>query len=389
MIVVIGGGLAGLRAALTIQEQGQQVHLIEASENIGGRLSSERIAGFTIDRGFQVINPGYREMERLEIRTFFHPIPAGAAANFNGHWRFFGDPRREVRSIAGALPSIASNPMAFLSILKALFLAELEEQESAAAFLQRIGIKGEVYDAIIEPFLRGVFLTSLTRVDAKFARRVLRSLYRQVPGLPDGGVVTVALELRNRLKSIQCGEHVTEISRAGKGFTVKTESSTISARKVIVATDYKSALQFNNHLPAIAHARSFAWYFTTEEPLRMQHQLHVAAMSSGPVVTSIDIASVVPSYSPDGRGLLSVTTLVPSSEREVRNHLEGLYGQPIGGELLAHFDIDNALPILEPGARRSGILADDGLIFAGDYLTEPSQNGALLSGRLAGECALT
>ena len=389
MIVVVGGGLAGLRAALTIQERGQQVHLIEAAEHIGGRLSSERIAGFTVDRGFQVINPGYREFEMLEIRTLFHPIPAGAVAMMNGQWRFFGDPRRELRTVAGALPSIATNPVAFLSILKAIFLAEIAEDENAADFLQRIGIKGDVYDAIIEPFLRGVFLTSLARIDAKFARRVLRSLYRQVPGLPDGGVATVALELRNRLKSIQCGERVREISRTGRGFTVQTESSTISARKVIIATDYHSALHFNNRLPEITYARSFAWYFTTEEPLRMQHQLHVAAANSGPVVTSVDIASVVPSYSPDGRGLLSVTTLEQSSELDVRKHLEDMYSQSITGELLAHFEIKNALPIVGPGARRSGIIDDDGLIFAGDYLTEPSQNGALLSGRLAGERALT
>jgi hypothetical protein len=51
-------------------------------------------------------------------------------------------------------------------------------------------------------------------------------------------------------------------------------------------------------------------------------------------------------------------------------------------------DIENALPIIPPGARRSGFLEEDGLIFAGDYLTEPSQNGALLSGRLAGESAI-
>ena len=57
MILVVGGGLTGLRAALTIQESGQQVHLVEAQPYAGGRLSSQVIDGFTIDRGFQVINP--------------------------------------------------------------------------------------------------------------------------------------------------------------------------------------------------------------------------------------------------------------------------------------------------------------------------------------------
>jgi hypothetical protein len=96
----------------------------------------------------------------------------------------------------------------------------------------------------------------------------------------------------------------------------------------------------------------------------------------------------VPSYSPDGRGLLSVTTLEGSSEAEVRAHLQAIHGERIEGELIARMDIENALPIIPPGARRSGFLEEDGLIFTGDYLTEPSQNGALLSGRLAGESAI-
>lgn len=388
MIVVIGGGLSGLAAALTVQERGQQVHLIEGNENIGGRLATERIDGFTIDRGFQVINPGYREFERLGLRTHIHPIPAGAVAFVDERWHFYGDPRRELRAMGGSLPSIATNPISFLAILRGIFIATIAEGESAADFLQRIGISGEVYEGIIEPFLRGVFLTSLSEVDAKFARRVLRSLYRHVPGLPDGGVATVAIELRNRLKSIQCGTRVTAITRSGKGFSVTTENSTISARRVIVATDYPSAEQFSNRLPRISHARSSAWYFAIEEPLRAQHQLYVSRAHSGPVVTAIDVASVVPSYSPDGRGLLSVTTLAPCSESEVREHLAKMYGEPFTGELIAQFDIANALPILAPGAERTGAINEEGLIFAGDYLTEPSQNGALLSGRLAGEFAL-
>ena len=388
MIVVVGGGLAGLRAALTIQESGQQVALIESQESVGGRISSERIDGFTIDRGFQVINPGYREFESLDIRTHFHSIPAGAVASIAGTWNFYGDPRRELRSITPSLPSIATNFPPFFGLLRAVLISRIEEGEDAARFLQRIGITGEVYESLIEPFLRGVFLASLTDVDARFAQRVLRSLYRQVPGLPDGGVIALAQELRNRLKSIQCGQRVHSIKRNGRGFTVETDDSSISARKVIVATDYRSAKEFSPRLPAINFAHSTAWHFTVEEPISRQHQLHVSSARSGPVVTAIDVASVVPSYSPDGRGLLSVTTLERSSEQEVRRHISEIYGSALQGDLITQFEIKEALPLLAPGAKRTGIIDDAGIIFAGDYLTEPSQNGALLSGRLAGEAAI-
>lgn len=389
MIVVVGGGLAGLRAALTVQASGQQVHLIEAQSEVGGRLSSSVIDGFTIDRGFQVVNPGYSELQSLDIRTLFHPIPAGAVARLGGgQATFFGDPRREARSIPFFIPAVLPFFNQFFALLRSINFAKTEESESAATYLQRVGVTGEVYENLIEPFLRGVFLTALTEVDARFARRVLRSLYRQVPGLPDGGVQALANELRNRVKSLQSGESVFRISRSGRGFTVETEHSTLSARKVIVATDYQSAKNFSPDLPVIQWARSTAWYFSIENPMPRQHQLHVAPLQSGPIVTAIDVAAVVPSYSPDGRGLMSVTTLEPSNEVDVRKHLESLYGERLEGELISTFQIENALPILAPGSRKSGIIDEDGLIFAGDYLTEPSQNGALMSGRLAGERAI-
>lgn len=389
MILVIGGGLAGLSAALAVQESGQQVHLIEANEQVGGRVTTERIDGFTLDRGFQVINPGYREFERLNLRTLIHSIPAGAAAMINGQWRFFGDPRREMRTLGAALPILLKEMGSFSALIQAALLKKVAPGESSSEFLARVGIRGEVYSSLVEPFLRGVFLEDLDVVDGRFAQRVLRSLFRRVPGLPDGGVLSVALELRNRLKSFQSGSRVHEISRAGKGFTVKTDIGTLSARKVIVATDYDAARFFSSRLPEIKQTKSFAWYFTIDAPLKRQHQLHVSKRSSGPVVTAIDVAASVPSYSPDGRGLLSVTTLHPATESEVRRHLVEIYGEPLSGDLIAQWEIKNALPLLQPGDTRTGFLDDEGLIFAGDYLTEPSQNGALLSGRLAGERALS
>ena len=388
MILVIGGGLAGLRAALTIQESGQQVHLIESNQNLGGRIATEVVDGFTIDRGFQVINPGYSEFLRLDIRTNFHAISAGAVATLNGRRIFFGDPRREIRAIAQAFPQILQTPKPFFGLIRGVLVGRVLERESADQFLQRMGITGEIYEYVVEPFLRGVFLTALPEVDGRFAQRVLRSLYREVPGLPDGGVQALIQELGNRVKSTQCGERVLSISRSGRGFTVKTSNATFSARKVIVATDYQNAQEFSHTLPRVTFARSTAWYFTLESNISHQHRLHIAPLGLGPVVTSIDLAAVVPSYSPDGRGLLSVTTLEGSSEAEVRAHLQAIHGDRIEGELIARMDIENALPIIPPGARRSGFLEEDGLIFAGDYLTEPSQNGALLSGRLAGESAI-
>ncbi len=66
-VVVIGGGLAGLSAALTLQEAGREVEIYEGSDRVGGRVASDHIDGFILDRGFQLINANYPELKRLDL----------------------------------------------------------------------------------------------------------------------------------------------------------------------------------------------------------------------------------------------------------------------------------------------------------------------------------
>jgi predicted NAD/FAD-dependent oxidoreductase len=66
-VVVVGAGLAGLSAATRLAEGGLDVHVLESSGSVGGRLASERIDGFAVDRGFQVFNTGYPRAADLDL----------------------------------------------------------------------------------------------------------------------------------------------------------------------------------------------------------------------------------------------------------------------------------------------------------------------------------
>ena len=66
-VIVIGAGLAGLSAALTLQDEGVDVTVLECSDRPGGRVTSDVIDGFICDRGFQLINANYPEIKRLGI----------------------------------------------------------------------------------------------------------------------------------------------------------------------------------------------------------------------------------------------------------------------------------------------------------------------------------
>ena len=58
-VVVVGAGLAGLACATTLLRAGLDVVVVEASDAVGGRVRTDVVDGFRLDRGFQVLNTGY------------------------------------------------------------------------------------------------------------------------------------------------------------------------------------------------------------------------------------------------------------------------------------------------------------------------------------------
>jgi len=64
-IVIIGGGLAGLTCATRLHAAGVEFMLLEASDGVGGRVRTDNVDGFLLDRGFQVLLTAYPEAKRL------------------------------------------------------------------------------------------------------------------------------------------------------------------------------------------------------------------------------------------------------------------------------------------------------------------------------------
>jgi oxygen-dependent protoporphyrinogen oxidase len=64
-VIVVGGGLAGLTAAYTLQKRGFAVEVLEQEATPGGRMRSEAQDGFIVERGAQFIASSYRNMHAL------------------------------------------------------------------------------------------------------------------------------------------------------------------------------------------------------------------------------------------------------------------------------------------------------------------------------------
>lgn len=76
--IVIGGGPAGLVAAIRLAEGGAATTLLEAASNLGGRAASEQRAGFILNQGphaLYVGGPAMRELRAMGIELgWWNPV---------------------------------------------------------------------------------------------------------------------------------------------------------------------------------------------------------------------------------------------------------------------------------------------------------------------------
>jgi squalene-associated FAD-dependent desaturase len=64
-VAIIGGGWAGLAAAVTLAERGIKAHVFEAARHLGGRARRVAVEGIAVDNGQHILIGAYRETLRL------------------------------------------------------------------------------------------------------------------------------------------------------------------------------------------------------------------------------------------------------------------------------------------------------------------------------------
>jgi phytoene dehydrogenase-like protein len=380
MYVVIGAGLAGMAAALTLQKNGVEVTVVESSDRAGGRVATDYIDGFTLDRGFQLINANYSEIKRWnllqEMDFKVAPRTVGVALA-SGNIRL-GDPRSTFLSIFSKKSGSIYAKASFLRYLT----SAPKINESVQDHLLRTGVE-DLYLKVLKPFLSGVFLADPAKVSAVIGREIIGSFINARSGIPAKGVGDLASKMAERIRDLRLNTQVEEIANGG----VETSQGFITAERIILATDLTTAGQLLDAKEVGRLTGSTTWYHSTTQAPTENAEIIVDSENRGPVVNSIVISNLSKAYAPAGQHLISSTTITHSSESEVRRQLAQMWGKSTGDwRFLAKYEINSALPLFQPGyVNTSPVSLIKNIYCAGDYLESPSQNGALLSGRKAAE----
>ena len=363
--------------------------LIEAADRVGGRVATDVVDGFRLDRGFQVLNTSYPQVRRrldlaaLDVRA----LTPGALVRHGGRLRRVGHPLRRPASLPGTLSSGLFGPVelarlgaysARAALWPARRLARAQDISAAAAF-ERAGLGGGVARHFLEPFLAGVLLEDELSTGRHFVDLVWRSFVRGRSVLPTAGIGAVAAHLAAGLPDqvVRLHTRATAVRAGG----VDTDRDRIAARAVIVAADPVTAAGLLGQ-PGPRMRSVTTFYHTCDEPPLAEPTIVLDGDRRGPVVNSVVLTAALPGYAPAGSALISSSALDPATtEPAVRTHLAHMYGRATSTwQLVSRVDVAQALPVFRPGQPLAAPPMVDGVYVAGDHRATPSTQGAMASG---------
>ena len=376
--IIIGAGLAGLTAARYLKTANLNTLIIESHSQLGGRVKSTQIDGFTLDHGFQVINPTYDEIRRLDVLKMldFHSVSAGFY-DISRHKEF------SIRKILKADYGTIFEKFAFLKFLVS--------NPTNSVLNESIKSFPLLYENLLLPFFAGVFLTEPKQVANAINQQVIKSfvtsyLKGKLPGLPSGGVSRFSMELSKSAGPILLNEKVIKIESSLQ--KVKTNNGSYSFKNLIVATDFNQAKRFFPKLPAIKFNPSATYYFSGP---KISNKL-LAVNGRNGLINSGVISNFNPNYAPINRSLISASF---NSEKSIpiknlKSDLANTW-QVSSKELefISVFKITNSLPKFTKNRLVLSNKVSPNIFLAGDYLAAPSQQGAMKSGRLAAAAVLS
>ncbi|GAC1529557.1 MAG: NAD(P)/FAD-dependent oxidoreductase [Acidimicrobiales bacterium] len=403
-MIIVGAGLAGLAAAVHLCAAGREVSVLEGSDGVGGRVRTDRIDGFRLDRGFQVHNTAYPEAVRmLDHDTLgLRPFVPGAVVHYDGQRHRLVDPRRQ---LSATLPTARSPVLPLRDKIRIATLAARcgygpvdhllrGSDTSTADALRAMGIGSAGLEHFLRPFLSGVFLERELSTSARFFRLVWRTFVRGSIVVPDEGMQAIPDQLAARLPQgvVRLRTRVGQISDRG---VVTTDGERLAAPVVIVAADAHSAADL---LPGLSppkwHGVTTLYHAAAVAPVD-EAILLLDADAPDLVANTVVLTATAPAYSADSRALVSTSVVGPRREEPrldhlVRERLGVLYDLgPTELELVATYRIDRALPAMPaPLEMRKPVRTGPGRYVCGDWRDTSSIQGALVSGRRAATAVL-
>ncbi|MER5445563.1 NAD(P)/FAD-dependent oxidoreductase [Streptomyces sp. NPDC002766] len=418
-VVIVGAGVAGLSAAHRLTSAGVTTTVLEAAPGAGGRMSTEKVDGFRLDRIGQLLSTAYPELrltpglDALVLRPFAPGVllhsdgrhhRAGAVAGAGG-----------ARGALHAVRALASAPRATAAPRASAPLGNAVDQARLGAALTRLaampverllsrpesparqalaarGVPARTVDGFLRPLLAALLCDPELTTSSRCADLALRSFAAGRLCVPEGGAETLPELLRRALPpgTVHTGVRVTSVSTNA---VTTAEHGEIRCRAVLLATDARAAAELLPGLRVPDFHQLTVVHHSADEAPATGASLLLDADRGGPVAHTAVVSAVDPSRAPAGRVLVSSTVLGPPPadlDTAVRMHLSRLYGTSTRRwETLAVHHTAEAVPAMRPPHDlRRPVRLMAGLYVCGDHRDTSTVQGALHSAHRASTAIL-
>jgi phytoene dehydrogenase-like protein len=399
-VVVVGAGLAGLTCASDLVTAGVECLVVEASDDVGGRVRTDVVDGYQLDRGFQILLTAYPQVQqRLDLDALdvaeFEP---GAHIWTGERFHRVADPLRKPTLVL----SSATAPIGTVGDKLRLARLVLDVRKGTVpdllrrvdvSTLERLRAAG-FSDAIIERFWRPLFSGIQLDPDLDVSRRrfdtILRMLAVGSTGVPRAGMGAIPAQLASGLPEgvVRTGAPVRMIT----GTTVELETGErIEARAVVVATDGPRAHRLlGARVPDPGSRAAACCWFSTDSAPSSGPVLMLDGDQSGPAKNVMVMTEAAPSYAPPGRALVVAAVpgpaaLQPGITEQVRAQLARWFGSVTADwDHLRTDVIPHGQPLQTPPfSPKRRVELGGGVFVCGDHRDTASIQGAMYSGERA------
>ncbi|GGG39793.1 oxidoreductase [Croceivirga lutea] len=387
-ITILGAGISGLLAAKTLEEQGFNTTIIEATNEVGGRVKTTIENDIAFDHGFQVMLTAYPQvqkhldLEALELQ-YFKP---GALIFKNGKTTRIGDPLRDLSALWPTLISTVGTLIDKWKIfkltqeLKKQSISKIFEAEdtSTITFLRNYGFSEAIISNFFKPFFTGIFLEEELRTSSRMFNFIFKMFAEGYAAVPKKGIGAIAQQLKNGLSTAVFKYNTKVVAVANETLTL-SDGSSISQKPML------STFPLNEN---VKWKSCHNFYFRTA----------AKTFDTGIIALIADENSLVNNmyylFTTD-YPVLSVTVVKETNlsllelEKQVRKELQEYCGLEVG-MLLKHYEITKALPELPTVTMHPKATSQpEGVFKAGDYTLNGSLNAAMASGEAAAYAAIT
>ena len=399
-IIIIGAGLAGLAAARRLNRAGREVLIIDADSRAGGRLKTDVLEGFRLDRGFQVYFSAYPfagpelDFSRLNMKKF---VPGAIVWDGKKLNEINGEDEIAMlfRSYLGFNDKFRL--MTYSNELKSKSIEEIWAQEDipAETLLQRVGFSTQCIDRFFRPFFGGIFLDRSLSVSSQMFEYVMKMLAMGDTCVPALGMEEIPKQIAADLpaSAFRFNTRVSQvIVENGVAKGVKLESGeVIGGEWVVVATEASTAADLTGlPVPKASLSSTCIWYDAAESPTE-EALIVLNGPGHGKVNHVACMTKVSKDYAPAGRHLVCATILgdsplddihtAESAKFEVARWLPGAdKWRPLRVDRISFAQMQqlpgfrNGLPGTLPGV--------ENLCFAGEFTQYSSIDGACRSAQL-------